>query len=193
MDAMPVERVIGSGKLTGQVGQLAVLRWLAERDSPWLWANEDTRFTVDEVNLNFLHPERSAWASVQDNAPNAFSLVFMLECGRFRMLFTGDVPGVVEDRLSLERPEGVKAQVLKVSHHGSASSTSTRFLSVVEPDLAVISVGRGNRYGHPSPRVLGRLLTRGIQVRRTDHDGTLIIEAKRDGSWRVRSAAEGYW
>ncbi len=192
-DALTVDRVIGSGKLTGQAGQLAVLRWLADREVPWLWADEETRLSVDEVDLVFLHPEKSARASVLESAPNAFSLVFLLEFGEFRMLFTGDVPGTIEDRLSRERPDLVKAQVLKVSHHGSSSSSSRLFLSTVEPELAVISVGRGNRYGHPSPQVLARLLASDIEVRRTDRDGTLVIEAKRDGRWRVRSAAEGYW
>lgn len=108
------------------------------------------------------------------------------------MLFTGDVSGDVEDRLSREYGEEIHVQVLKVAHHGSATSTSQRFLTTVQPELAVISVGRGNRYGHPSPRVLWRLATLGVPVRRTDRDGTLVIEAKRDGSWRVRSAAEGF-
>ncbi|UCF21265.1 MAG: DNA internalization-related competence protein ComEC/Rec2 [Gemmatimonadota bacterium] len=192
-DALTVDRVIGSGKLTGQAGQLAVLRWLADREVPWLWADEGTRLSVDEVDLVFLHPEKNSLASALESAPNEFSLVFLLEFGEFRMLFTGDVPGAVEDRLSRERPELLKAQVLKVSHHGSSSSTSRLFLSTVQPELAVISVGRGNRYGHPSPQVLARLLARNIAVRRTDRDGTLVIEAKRDGKWRVRSAAEGYW
>ena len=94
--------------------------------------------------------------------------------------------------MSLEYGEALEAEVLKIAHHGSASSTTSRFLASVQPELAVISAGRGNRYGHPSPHVLRRLEARGILVRRTDRDGTLVIEAKRDGSWRVRSAAEGY-
>jgi competence protein ComEC len=66
------------------------------------------------------------------------------------------------------------------------------FLRTAQPELAVISVGRGNRYGHPSPRVLWRLSDRHVPVFRTDRDGTVVIEAKRDGSWKVRSAAQGY-
>jgi len=55
-----------------------------------------------------------------------------------------------------------------------------------------MSVGRVNRYGHPAPLVLARLAAHGVEVRRTDRDGTLVIEAARDGSWRVRSGAEGF-
>ena len=62
----------------------------------------------------------------------------------------------------------LKADVLKVGHHGSASSSSLRFLKVVSPELSVISVGRGNEYGHPTPEALLRLGLVGTRVLRTD-------------------------
>ncbi|HSG82790.1 MAG TPA: MBL fold metallo-hydrolase, partial [Gemmatimonadota bacterium] len=74
----------------------------------------------------------------------------------------------------------------------SASSTSRNFLAAVNPELAVISVGRGNRYGHPSVHTLRRLALSGVPTRRTDRDGTVAIEARADGSWTARSAAEGF-
>ena len=191
LEAMDAKRVIGSGKITGQVGQLAVLEWLSQRSDHWIQATAGSRLRIDDVELAFLHPE-GALLQAESNAPNDYSLVFLLVYGDFRMLFTGDVSGEVEDRLSRELGDSLRAQVLKVAHHGSASSTSRRFLATVQPELAVISVGRGNRYGHPSPRVLWRLGAQGVPVRSTDRDGTLVIEAKRDGSWRVRSAAEGF-
>lgn len=191
LSAMDVERVIGSGRVTGQTGQIAVLRWLAASSRRWTRATAGARLSVDGVELVFLHPGEAV-AGSDPSSPNEHSLVFLLEYGEFRMLFTGDVPGEVEDRLSRERGADLHAQVLKVSHHGSASSTSGLFLESVQPQLAVISVGRGNRYGHPSPRVLWRLRRHHVPVRRTDREGTVVIEARRDGSWRVRSAAEGF-
>jgi competence protein ComEC len=191
LDAMKVERVIGSGRLTGQAGQLAVLRWVRDNAETWTQARAGARLSVDDVSLVFLHPGE---IEPEDERPsNAYSLVFRLDYGEFRMLFTGDAPESVEDRLGAEHPEAVRAQVLKVSHHGSASSTSRAFLSSVDPELAVISVGRTNLYGHPSPRVLLRLAARHIPTRRTDRDGTLVIDAWHDGSWQVRSAADGGW
>ena len=190
LDGVKVERVIGTGWVTGQTGQIAVLQWLSRNSRPWIHASAGSRLSVDDVDLVFLHP--SDMTAADPSAPNDLSLVFVLEYGEFRMLFAGDVSEEVEERLSREYGEEIQAQVLKVAHHGSATSTSQRFLTTVQPELAVISVGRGNRYGHPSPRVLWRLATLGVPVRRTDRDGTLVIEAKRDGSWRVRSAAEGF-
>ncbi len=192
LEAMEVSQVMGSGRVTGQVGQLAVLRWLAKNGMAWTLAGAGARLSLDEVELRFLHPD-AGQLEAGSEAPNENSIVFLLEFGEFRMLFTGDAPGKVEDRLSQESGEELRAQVLKVAHHGSASSTSRFLLRTVQPELAVISVGRGNVYGHPSPFVLGRLGERGIELRRTDRDGTVVIEARRDGTWRARSAAEGYW
>jgi competence protein ComEC len=186
-----VDRVIGSGRITGQGGQLDILRWLADHGGGWLAADAGDTLSVDDVRLIFLHPGRV----VPENreASNAYSLVFRLEYGSFRMLFTGDAPGRIEDRLADEDADAVRAQILKVSHHGSGSSTSRYFLASVQPELAVISVGRHNLYGHPSPRLLLRLAARGIPARRTDREGTLVIQAWQDGDWVARSAAEGGW
>ncbi len=191
LDALEVERVIGSDRPTGQVGELALLRSIANGSSRWLHAGAGDTLRVDGVDLLFQHP--GAIVPENEGATNAYSLVFRLQYGSFRMLFTGDVAGDVEDRLSVESADELRAQVLKVSHHGSASSTSRLFLSRVQPELAVISVGRSNLYGHPSPRLLLRLAARGIETRRTDRQGTLVIEAWKDGSWRLSSAAESGW
>lgn len=212
LDALEVARVIGPGRVTGQAGQLPVLARLAETRIPWLRGDEGDELHLDGVELVFLHPEDDDDDSADPKGenelleprtrvavgvggredPNESSLVFFLQYGEFRMLFTGDAPGAVEARLARRVGEALEAAVLKVSHHGSASSSVSGFLERVRPKLAVISAGRRNRYGHPSPLVLGRLRARGIEVRRTDRDGTIVIEARRDGSWSVRSAAEGF-
>ncbi|MGD2153666.1 MAG: DNA internalization-related competence protein ComEC/Rec2 [Gemmatimonadales bacterium] len=191
LSAIDVDRVIGSGRISGQAAQIDVLRWIADNDGGWLAADAGDTLSVDDVSLVFLHPGRIVPES--DETSNAYSLVFRLEYGGFRMLFTGDAPAQIEDRLCDEDADAVRAQILKVSHHGSSSSTSRHFLSRVQPELAVISAGRRNLYGHPSPRVLLRLAARGIPTRRTDREGTLAIDAWPDGSWRVRSAADGGW
>ncbi len=189
--AVQVERVIGVGFVTGQIGQVAVLRQILTDSLLWLKAAAGSALHVDGLELTFLHPPDDIGASGVPE-PNELSLVFALRYGEFRMLFTGDVPGAVEDRLSRIDSVAVRAQILKVSHHGSASSTSRLFLDAVRPQLAVISVGRANRYGHPSSHTLRRLMLHGIPVRRTDRDGTVVIEARADGSWRARTAAEGF-
>ena len=72
----------------------------------------------------------------------------------------------------------LESDVLKVAHHGSKTSSSSAFVSKVNPDIAVISVGESNRFSHPSPEILANLLEYGIQVRRTDKEGTILFYLK---------------
>jgi len=98
--------------------------------------------------------------------------------GKSTFLFTGDAPISIEKKL-VEEGSGISSQVLKISHHGSKTSTSNLFLEKVNPEIAVIQVGKDNRYGHPSQEVLERLAKYGIKVMRTDQAGD--IEFLSDG------------
>ncbi|HSG46349.1 MAG TPA: hypothetical protein VLA43_00915, partial [Longimicrobiales bacterium] len=111
------------------------------------------------------------------------SVVIWVRFGAFDALLTGDVPVEVERAVSRELPGGI--EVLKVAHHGSDTSTDSLLLARAGPSLALLSVGRGNRYGHPHPDVLARLHRAGIEVRRTDLEGTLRVRARRDGTFTV--------
>jgi competence protein ComEC len=114
---------------------------------------------------------------------NEESLVFRLTFGKFSMLFAADSGFATEQRLMSSRFE-LESTVLKVGHHGSRYSTSEEFLGRVNPELAIISAGAGNRFGLPSLRTLDLLASRKISVYRTDRDGT--IEVVSDGlSWSV--------
>jgi competence protein ComEC len=97
--------------------------------------------------------------------PNDTSLVLELRCGEVGFLLTGD------SGLDIAAP----AQVLKVAHHGSETATSDAYLGAVAPELAVISVGADNQYGHPEQVVLDRLTGRSIPVYRTDQLGTITV------------------
>lgn len=87
-------------------------------------------------------------------------------------LLMGDAPSEVEARIAEDHPE-LRADILKVGHHGSSTSSSLPFLLQVRPEEAIVSVGAGNRYGHPDEDVLGRLEEAGAVVRRTDLEGTI--------------------
>ncbi|MBM3208759.1 MBL fold metallo-hydrolase [Candidatus Shapirobacteria bacterium] len=111
---------------------------------------------------------------------NQTALVTELSFGKFQALLTGDIGAEEEAQIA-----PVPVEVLKVGHHGSKYSSSKEFLEKIKPALAVISVGAANRYGHPTPEVLGRLKELGIKVLRTDLDGE--VEIISDGrSWEVR-------
>lgn len=112
-----------------------------------------------------------------DDANNT-SIVLRIDCGETSFLFTGDMETGAEADL-LDSGADVRATVLKVGHHGSDTSTSYRFLREIMPEYAVISVGEGNKYGHPSEEVLSRFRDAGAQVYRTDIQGHIV--AKSDG------------
>lgn len=139
-----------------------------------LWPREDVR--------GRLVPPTTT--NAKGGGTNDFGIVGRFDCGAGdRALFTADVSAHVEERL-LESASSVRASVLKVGHHGSAYSSSEPFLDAVHPRDAVISVGAGNRYGHPAARVLSALLARGIAVHRTDREGTIRYDCA-DGKLRL--------
>lgn len=140
-----------------------------------------------------LEADEDAWAEIlwpdrQDpeaDDENANSLIFKVHWYGMTILVTGDITAEGEAML-LEKYRGtdaLKCDVLKVAHHGSAYSTSDRFLEAVSPSVAVIGVGRNN-YGHPSQKVIEKLQKKGIMVFRTDLDGAVGIRSK-DGKITV--------
>ncbi|MGB9680675.1 MAG: ComEC/Rec2 family competence protein [Minisyncoccia bacterium] len=126
----------------------------------------------EQIILEFIWPQKSlVGQSLKDD--NYGSIVSKLIFNQIKFLFTADATKEVEDEL-IKINENLAADVLKVSHHGSKSSTSLEFLEKVRPKYAVISVGRNN-FGHPSFRVLRNLKKIGTQILRTDEKGDIIF------------------
>lgn len=135
------------------------------------------------LELTFLWPqtqEKVLGATTAEKEINDTSIVFQLSYGNFCTLFTGDISSKIESRLDRVQP----CQVLKVAHHGSKYSTSEEFLKQIQPELAVISVGK-NSWGHPTKEVLERLRYLDTKILRTDKDGE--IEVVSDGEkWGIK-------
>ncbi|MCD8003377.1 MAG: MBL fold metallo-hydrolase [Clostridia bacterium] len=107
---------------------------------------------------------------------NLESAVVRLDYGDVSYIFMGDCETEAEaDALDFMGEDAFDADVIKIGHHGSYSATSTSLLDAVTPEIAVISCGRDNEYGHPSETVLSRLEEYGVTVYRTDTDGTVVI------------------
>src|SRR5690606_32158547 len=117
----------------------------------------------------------TAWAEWGSDV-NEDSLVLLVEHGSFQALFAGAAGFPAEARL---RGRIGAVALLKVGHHGSAGSTGEPWLSELEPQAAVVSVGR-NTYGHPSPAAVARIESSGADLWRTDRDGSITVET--DGS-----------
>ena len=117
--------------------------------------------------------------------PNNTSLVIKIIYGGISFLFTGDIERVTEEEL-LKFGDLLKCDVLKVPHHGSNSSSTIEFLKMVKPKYAVISVGKFNKFKHPSPKVLQRLNSLNIKTIRTDKNGAIIFRTDGNVLQRVR-------
>lgn len=113
---------------------------------------------------------------------NNFSVVLKLTVGSVSFLLTGDAE-LLSEKEMMEAGEDLEAQILKVAHHGSSSSTGAGFLARTRPKIAAISAGRGNEYGHPHQEILDRLSTAGVAVLRTDVHGTIRIRTDGKTIW----------
>lgn len=122
------------------------------------------------LSVKVLHPTDVPWDNPNDN-----SIVLKITYGRISILFTGDAEGPSEEDIVSEFGGRLKAQVLKVGHHGSRTSSHEDFLSYVQPETAVISCGRNNRFRHPHGSTLSRLENAGCTIYRTDTDGNVIM------------------
>lgn len=122
-----------------------------------------TALDLSGAKLRFLGPQGD---ELEDNER---SVVFVLEYRNYKALFTGDAPFVSEKRWKSE-----KVDILKVGHHGSATSTSDGFLDAFQPKVALIGVGN-NTYGHPTQSALDRLNRHGVEIHRTDLEGAIRI------------------
>jgi competence protein ComEC len=114
----------------------------------------------------------------------------MVEYGAVRFLLVGDAERGEEEWL-LAHGADLRADVLKVGHHGSGTSSSALFLDAVSPRLALVSVGRGNMYALPSGAVMNTLVARGVDVLRTDQLGTIVVRT--DGRCITVTTADAEW
>lgn len=108
--------------------------------------------------------------------PNRASVVVRMVYGSTSILLMADAEREEEERLHAAYASSLASTVIKIGHHGSAAASSQHFLAAVRPRLAVVCVGRRNRFGHPSRAVLRRIADRGAEVARTDEDGAVIVE-----------------
>jgi competence protein ComEC len=137
------------------------------------------RLRFGRLRLDVLWPPPERLRATPGPDPNLLSLVLLARWGGFEVLLSGDA----EAEAAPVAPGAV--DVLKVAHHGSEDEGLDALLDRTRPRVALISVGGGNPYGHPAPATLAELAAHGVRTLRTDLEGSIEIEAGRDG-WRVR-------
>jgi competence protein ComEC len=161
--------VLEPGALVPDVRYTGFLDELQNRGVSWHAGRVGEKFTIDGVAFTVLHPA-PGWSGWGEDV-NEDSLVLRVEYGAFQALFAGDAGFPAEGEMAGRVAE---VDLLKVGHHGSRGSTGEGWLDALRPKAAVISVGR-NDYGHPAPPTLVRLALHGVDVRRTDLEGTIRV------------------
>lgn len=136
------------------------------------------RVSWGDARVRVLHPSAATWQRPQPR--NDDSLVLEVLYGDVALLLTGDVSAEVE-RAILPQLTPATHRVLKIAHHGSQTSTSGELVTTWQPDLALVSAGRGNTFGHPARTVIERLREAGVQIYRTDRDGEITLETDGQG------------
>lgn len=148
---------------------------ITDQKIPHIVARRGTDMVLDAKNnvvLHILYPDQNpiGWDT------NDTSIVIMLSYGDEKVLLTGDSP--IEKELYLVKKDGenLKADILKIGHHGSRTSSAKKFLEAVDPELAIISAGANNSYGHPHPEVISLLNKLGIEYIETSKEGTILCK-----------------
>lgn len=121
------------------------------------------------IKIDILAPFADSYSNI-----NNCSAIVKLTYGKTVMIFTGDSEKEIETQLNTSN---IDADVLKVGHHGSKTSSATSFIKAVSPEIAVISVGEGNSYGHPHAETITLLNQVGADIYRTDEQGNIVITA----------------
>jgi competence protein ComEC len=167
-------REIWEGIPVPRSAPLTALRQLAhETGSEWRTVYAGTRQVIDDVEVNVRHPDVEDWE--RQKVRNDDSLVLELRWRDVSILLTGDIGRIPERTLATTIPPA-KLRVVKIPHHGSLTSSSEEFVRALRPDIAVVSAGRSNHFGHPVPEVLERYRAVGAETFRTDRDGGVVVD-----------------
>ena len=144
-----------------------------ERAIPMSAVSAGERFELEGVTVEVLWPRRVTEAAADSG--NNDSVVLRLTYGSISVLLAGDIERATEDALTRSRVD-LQADVLKVPHHGSKTSSTDNFIDRVRPRYAVISAGERSRFGHPHAVVVNRYSARGVRLLQTGRDGMITLE-----------------
>jgi competence protein ComEC len=179
-----VDEVVTSPYPEPAAGHTQVLEAAAARGAPVLVPEVGWTWAAGPLALTVIGPVGRVTGT--DSDPNNNSLIVMADVDGIQMLLAGDAEVQEQSEvLATDGPDALRADVLKVAHHGSAYQ-APQLLDAVHPSVALVSVGAGNPYGHPNASVLTHLEREGARVLRTDLDGDLAVVLDRGALATVR-------
>ncbi len=183
MKVMEVDELIDSGHKHTTTKYYKVLQAAMEKGLKYRRVRAGDKLDLDPaLKIKVFNPPSPTAYKDKNNS----SVVMKITYENVSILLTGDASKKAEPKVVRSYGRDLKAQILKVGHHGSKTSTTESFLSKVMPEIAIISCGFKNRYGHPTKEVLRRLERKKVKVYRTDLDSTIVITT--DGNFLTAEA-----
>lgn len=180
---LKIRKIYDNGENLSAQGELgAVYRWyeqLVRKHKGYTVLKALDEFSLGDVKFKVIWPDKISQAVDNDN-----SLVIQLTYGDFRCLFAADI-SVNAEELILKDKHDVKANVLKVGHHGGVDVLSEDFLKAVSPQIAVISIDANNFNGYPDAGLIKRIQDGGVKLYRTDKDGNIVLSIGSKGEISV--------
>lgn len=152
-----------------------------------IFVKKGDKIKIDnETYMDVLFPSNNL---ISDNILNNNSIVTKICYNNFSILFTGDVEEIAENEICSQynTTNKLKANILKVAHHGSKTSSTAEFIKMVKPQIALIGVGEKNKFGHPNDRVIQRLKNMNTKIYRTDKMGEIVIQINNIGEVKISS------
>jgi competence protein ComEC len=171
LNAFEVEQIIKPAvSATSKVSKVFEML-IAEKNIPVKWPEQGDQYPFGDMVITILSDRSKNYSDL-----NNLSLVIRLDHGENSFIFTGDAESEAEHDI-VASGMNLKADVLKVGHHGSGTSTTAQFAKKISPQYAIISVGAGNSYGHPDKLITDRLSLLEAEIWQTHESGTIMIES----------------
>ena len=173
LNAAPVDLILTPVLKWDSKAFNSMLKYAEAQGTPLSVPQEGDTLQLGGATITILHcwPEAIDYGRTNDS-----SIVTRIDYGNTSFIITGDAEDWSE-YMMIDSGVNLKANVLRVAHHGSNTASTTEFLQAVQPEYAIVSVGKDNGYGHPHQEVLDRLTNNGSKILRTDEHGTIVMES----------------
>ncbi|MCC7431102.1 ComEC/Rec2 family competence protein, partial [bacterium] len=186
LEKIPAKKIYDSGQFYESEFYENYLKIIEQKKIPRKRPLVNEKMSVGESEIVFLHPDNNF---VTENQASNFglnngSLVCKVSFGEIDFLFVGDCEKEADNVLAENFGKKLEAEVLKVGHHGSITSSSPKFVLNVKPKFAIIQVGKFNKFNHPSDLVLNRYKVFGTEVFRNDLEGAIVLESDGKNVWK---------
>lgn len=187
MEHLKVKNIIISkqGKESGNYNKFKNI--VLDKGINVIFVKKGDKIKIDnETYMDVLFPSNNL---ISDNILNNNSIVTKICYNNFSILFTGDVEEIAENEIcrKYNTTNKLKANILKVAHHGSKTSSTAEFIKMVKPQIALIGVGEKNKFGHPNDGVIQRLKNMNTKIYRTDKMGEIVIQINNMGEVKISS------